>query len=79
MTAAKPEGPPLFVVKGDASPAEVAALVAVLQAIASAGTAAGGTRPAPLGQWAAPHRRMRGPYVARAAGPGGWRASALPR
>jgi hypothetical protein len=73
------EGPPLFVVKGDASPTEVAALVAVLQAVASAEATPARPGPAPLGRWSAHARRMRGPHAAPPAGPGGWRASAAPR
>ena len=75
MTASgsEPEKPPLFAIKGDASPEEVAALVAVLQ-----GIAASAVPPArrPRSQWASPGRAVRSPL---ATGPGGWRSSGLPR
>ena len=65
--------PPLFLVDGDATPAEIAALVVVLQATASAVTAA----PAePKSEWSAPHRMVRPSLTT---GPGGWRSSGLPR
>jgi len=68
--------PPLFVVKGNASAEEVAALAVVLQALAAgAGTRASG--PASRPEWSAPHRLM-GP-APLAAGPGAWRSSSLPR
>jgi hypothetical protein len=66
--------PPLMVIRGDASAAEVAALVAVLQAMA--GSAAHRTGRPRASEWSAPRRRLRSPL---AAGPGGWRASRLPR
>lgn len=65
--------PPLFLVKGDATPEEVAALAAVLAAEASAEGPA--PRRVPPRQWAAPQRAVR-PAVR--AVPGGWRSSALP-
>ena len=68
--------PPLFVVRGDASAEEVAALTAVLRAMAAAGAAARDTQRRPRPAWSHPHRQVRGPHHA---GPGGWRASALPR
>jgi hypothetical protein len=64
--------PFLRVVKGDATPEEVAALVAVL---ASAG-GAGEPERKPTPAWSAPHRQVR---VTLPHGPGGWRGSALPR
>lgn len=68
-----PERAPMFMIRGDASDDEVAALVAVLQGLAAA-------RPRPVKrpplEWSAPHRAVRAPL---AAGPGGWRSSALPR
>ncbi len=68
------ERPLLRVVKGHPTDEEVAALVAVVQA-AAAGTAA--EPPAgPRSEWAAAHRRLRTTFPA---GPGGWRASSLPR
>jgi hypothetical protein len=66
--------PPLFIVKGDATAEEVAALTAVLQGIAAAGAAP--APPRPRSEWAAPRRRLRSPL---SPGPAGWRASALPR
>jgi Acyl-CoA carboxylase epsilon subunit len=66
--------PPLRLVRGDASPEEVAALLAVLSA-ASAGDDAG---PAPrhTSQWSSPARAVRRPLTP---GPGAWRASAWPQ
>ena len=64
----------LRVVKGDPSPEEVAALVAVLQGLAGAGD--GESPPPPRSEWAAPHRRLRTVFPS---GPGAWRSSALPR
>jgi hypothetical protein len=74
--ASDPEAaaPPLVVVRGDATAEEVAALVAVLQAMA--GSAAQRTSRPRAAEWSAPRRRLRSPL---AAGPGGWRASRLPR
>jgi hypothetical protein len=66
--------PPLFLVRGDASPEEVAALVAVLQGLAAARVSP--KEEPPRSEWAAPHRRMRTWFPS---GPGGWRSSALPR
>lgn len=75
MAAPTETGPPLFLVKGDASAEEVAALVAVLQGLAAGAAATGqGRRPAP--EWSSPHRLVRSSYPSR---PGGWRSSALPR
>jgi hypothetical protein len=67
---AEPE-PFLRVVRGEATPEEIAALVAVLGSLG--GTAA--PQPPPPA-WAAHHRKVRStpPH-----GPGGWRSSALPR
>lgn len=66
--------PALFVVKGDASAEEVAALTAVLQGLAAA--AAPAPEPEVRSAWSAHHRKVRSPLLA---GPGGWRSSALPR
>ena len=66
--------PPLFVVKGDASPEEVAALVAVLQAVGSAQAGPPPDKPRP--EWSAHHRKVR---ASLPSGPGGWRSSAMPR
>jgi hypothetical protein len=72
--AASPRRPFLRIVKGDPTEAEIAALVAVLQAAA----AAAGTSPPrkPHSAWSAPHRRLR---TMPPSGPGAWRASSLPR
>jgi hypothetical protein len=67
--------PPLFVIKGDATDEEVAALTAVLQAMAAAGAAARDSRRKPRPEWSAPRRSHRKPLFH---GPGGWRASGLP-
>ncbi len=64
--------PLLRVVKGDPTPEELAALVAVL------GSMGGGEAPAPrrTPAWSAPRHRHREPHHH---GTGGWRASTLPR
>jgi hypothetical protein len=67
------ERPPLRLVRGDASPEEVAALLAVLSA-ASAGEPEAPTRH--TSQWSSPARAVRRPI---APGAGAWRASAWPR
>ena len=69
--------PYLRVVRGDATPAEIAALVAALSAVAAARSqAAGQARPAPVrANWNAPARMLR--TTVRPAS-GGWRRSALP-
>lgn len=68
----EPQRPFLQVVRGDATPEELAALVAVLAA--SGGGPAAPRRRVP--EWSAHHRRLRRTLPA---GPGGWRSSALPR
>ncbi|CAM3802951.1 acyl-CoA carboxylase subunit epsilon [Nocardioides zeicaulis] len=65
--------PVLRVVTPDATPEEVAALVAVLSAL---GTAGGEPPRRPRPSWNHPARAVRQPHHA---GPGGWRASGLPR
>lgn len=72
--AAEPANPALFLVKGDATPEEVAALTVVLQGVASASAPA--DEPEVRSVWASPQRQVRTSYPS---GPGGWRASALPR
>lgn len=64
--------PMLKVLTPGTTPEEVAAIVAVLASLG------GGEAPAPKRrrQWNAPHRMAR-PAVSH--GPGGWRASSLPR
>jgi hypothetical protein len=64
--------PVLRVVNPDATPEEVAAIVAVL---ASLGGGAPAPRP-PRSEWANPARAMRGQHLH---GAGAWRASGLPR
>ena len=73
--AAEPTAaPPLFLIRGDATAEEVAALTVVLQSLAAANA------PAPerevISEWSAHHRKVRPSYPS---GPGGWRSSALPR
>ncbi|MFL6060679.1 MAG: acyl-CoA carboxylase subunit epsilon [Marmoricola sp.] len=68
----EPAAPVLTIVTPDATPEEVAAIVAVF---ASLGGEAPAT-PAPPKAWSSKARRMR---PAHPHGPGGWRASRLPR
>ncbi len=66
------DSPAFFVIRGEASDEEVAALVAVLGGLAGSATPpAKRRRP----EWSAPHRLVRTP---QAAGAGRWRSSALP-
>ena len=65
--------PVLRVVKGDATPEEVAALVTVIASM-SGGEAP--STPRPRSSWADPGRRMR---TSLPHGPGAWRGSGLPR
>lgn len=70
-----PEPPaPLFLVKGDATPEEVAALTVVLQGVAAASTPP--QQPTVTPEWSAHHRKVRRTHHA---GPGGWRSSGRPR
>ncbi|KAA1427153.1 acyl-CoA carboxylase epsilon subunit [Nocardioides antri] len=72
-TAPEPQQPLLRVITPDATPEQVAAVVAVFAAMG------GGGAPAPekpRSEWASPARRMRTPI---AHGRGAWRASALSR
>jgi hypothetical protein len=71
-TDAEPTTPTLRILTPSTTPEEVAAIVAVLSALGGAAPAP--TRPAPA--WAAPHRGVRRTLPH---GPGGWRASGLPR
>jgi len=64
--------PFLSVIRGDATPEEVAAIVAVLASLPGPATPPGRARP----EWNAPHRLVRRPL---AHGAGGWRSSGLPR
>ncbi|MDQ2811689.1 MAG: acyl-CoA carboxylase subunit epsilon [Actinomycetota bacterium] len=70
----QPPAPPLLrVIRGDATPEEIAALVAVLMAVRPAddGAPAAPARSA----WSDPSVRL---HVPPHAGPGAWRRSALP-
>jgi hypothetical protein len=67
--------PRLTIVRGDPTPEQIAALVAVLTArLQSAGQARAGA--APRSGWSSRSRMMREPL---SRGPGAWRASGLPR
>jgi hypothetical protein len=68
--------PPLVVIRGDAREEEVAALVAVIQGMAAASAAAAAEDRSAVSVWGSPARKLR---VSHPHGPGGWRASALPR
>ena len=72
MSDSPEQRPLLRIVKGDATPEEVAALVAVVAALAHGGEPPRGRTP----EWSAHHRKTRGSLPH---GPGGWRSSALPR
>jgi hypothetical protein len=65
------DGPLLRVVRGDPTPEELAALLAVLASRAVARSDV----PPPRSAWNAPARLVRRPL---AHGPGGWRSSTLP-
>jgi hypothetical protein len=69
--APEAKAPFLRVVKGDATPEEIAALVAVI------GSLGGDSTPEkkPVPAWSAHHRKVR---VTLPHGPGGWRSSGLP-
>jgi hypothetical protein len=67
--------PVLRIVRGEATPEEIAALVAVLQGVAVARAAETVRRRRPGPEWAAHRRKLRATYRP---GPGGWRASSLP-
>jgi hypothetical protein len=64
--------PLLRVVKGDPTPEEVAALVAVIASMSAPEAPA----PRPVSSWADPARGVR---TTLPHGPGAWRASGLPR
>jgi hypothetical protein len=74
--------PVLRVVRGDATPAELAALVTVLAARAAGAASAAGAdtaqadEPPRRSAWSDPSRSLRQPL---SPGPGAWRAAALPR
>ncbi len=72
MSDEGPDRPLLEVVNPDATPEEIAALVAVFSALG------GAEKPPPrrTPEWRANHRKLR---VTPPHGPGGWRSSGLPR
>ena len=71
-----PRGEPLLrVVRGDATPEEIAALVAVLLTRAAEAEAPGPARSAPVNAWSDRARLLRRPL---SPGPGAWRRSGLP-
>jgi hypothetical protein len=67
----EPRRPLLRIVKGDATPEELAALVAVVASLESPEEPPRRRTP----EWSAHHRKMRRSLPH---GPGGWRSSALP-
>jgi hypothetical protein len=67
------KGPFLRVVRGDATPEELAALVTVIASLGGGETPA---KPKSRSIWADPSRRMR---TTLRHGPGAWRASGMPR
>jgi hypothetical protein len=73
VAAPAPARPVLRIVRGDPSPEEAAALIAVLSA--AGGGHAPPSVPAPPSRWARPSDLVRAPVHP---GPGGWRASAFP-
>ncbi|MFN8155974.1 MAG: acyl-CoA carboxylase epsilon subunit [Candidatus Nanopelagicales bacterium] len=72
MTEQQPERPVLTVVRGEPDAVELAALVAVVTAAASAGSSS--HTPPARSAWADPSRSVRQPMVG-----GGWRTSFAPR
>ena len=72
MSAEGPPAPFLKVVSPDATPEEIAALVAVFASLGTGEAAA----PPPTSEWQAHHRKVRANHPH---GPGGWRSSGLPR
>jgi acyl-CoA carboxylase epsilon subunit len=74
-TAVEPvESQPLLrIVKGDPTPEEVAALVAVVSSMANAAAESAAREKAPRPEWSARHRMLRSTHRH---GPGAWRASA---
>ena len=66
--------PLLRVVRGDAAPEEIAALVAMLMTRSADGTAPSQARSVP-GSWSDRSRQLRRPLHP---GPGAWRRSSLP-
>ena len=68
----EPGAPVLRVITSSATEEEVAALLAVLSVVGAPSAA----EPKHVPEWSAGHRKMRRTLPH---GPGGWRASALPR
>jgi hypothetical protein len=74
VAAQPPQEPPLLrIVKGNPTPEEVAALVAVVSSMATAAAESAAQQKAPRPEWSARHRMLRQPLRH---GPGAWRASA---
>jgi len=78
---------PVHLVRGNASPEELSALIAVVAVLASVGgnhagdpgqtdRPSSGSRKYPRSRWSSPARMVR---TTHPHGPGGWRASAFPR
>jgi Acyl-CoA carboxylase epsilon subunit len=67
-----PQQPLLKIVTPDATPEEIAALVAVFASLGSGEEPPPRRRP----EWSAHHRKVRVTYPH---GPGGWRSSGMPR
>ena len=74
LTETTGQQPVLRIVRGDATPEEIAALVAVIASMS--GGQAPSKRRGRAAPWADPGRRSRTPL---AHGPGAWRSSGLPR
>jgi hypothetical protein len=74
-SAPSPSVPYLRVVRGDATPEEIAALVATLSALAAARASAAPQAPPRASAWTGRSRSLRPPVHP---GPGAWRRSALP-
>jgi hypothetical protein len=77
----QPGSPPtLRLVRGDAAPEEIAALLAVLAARTAAAPDADPAGVTPRGGWADRARALPSmPQLAARTGPGAWRASGRPR
>ena len=73
MAEQQEQAPILRVINADATPEEVAALVAVFSALGSGG---GGAPKRPRAAWSDPARGVR---RAHRNGPGAWRSSGLPQ
>jgi len=69
--------PVITVLRGQPTPAELAAVMAVLLAVRGAASAAGPATGAARRSWWAQRASVRTDFPRP--GPGGWRASALPR